>query len=314
MIEMEWGLIIGFMAAGIRASAPLMLASLGETIVERGGILNLGIEGAMLIGAFTGFMGAFLTGNLWVGLLMAILGGILTVLTFGILVVRINLDQVVSGLAINLLAAGLCLYFFRLAFSQGSFPYLSELIGPYPIPLLSQIPVIGGILFNQTIFVYIGIISVPIAYYLIFKTSYGLRLRSVGEDPLIASYLGINVSMIRYSALILEGIFVGMAGGLLCLSMFNVFDTRIVAARGFVAVSIVILGRWNPVGVLLGSLLFGFTEALSLWIGTFLVGPASASISQLLSLLPYLVTLIALLIGGRRVRRPAALGSPFSKE
>ncbi|MBM5804950.1 MAG: ABC transporter permease [Candidatus Verstraetearchaeota archaeon] len=311
---MEWALILGFIAAGIRTASPLLLASLGETVVQRGGILNLGIEGAMLMGAFSGFMGAYLTGNLWVGLLTSIIAGVLTVLIFGFLVIRINLDQVVSGLAINLLAMGLCLYFFRIAFSQGAFPYLGDLIGPYAIPGLSQIPVLGEVLFNQTVFVYIGLIAVPLIYFLIFKTSFGLRLRSIGEDPVVASYLGINVSRIRYLSLIIEGALVGMAGGLLTISMFNVFDSRIVAARGFVAVSIVILGRWNPWGALGGSLLFGFTEALSLWIGTFLVGPAAPSVSLLLRMLPYVVTILALLVGGRKVRGPAALGSPFSKE
>uniref|UniRef100_A0A7C3IXS5 ABC transporter permease n=1 Tax=Candidatus Methanomethylicus mesodigestus TaxID=1867258 RepID=A0A7C3IXS5_9CREN len=312
MIEMA--LVVGLLAITLRTASPLLLASLGETIAERGGILNLGIEGAMLIGAFSGFLGAYFTGSLVVGFITAIIGGISTVLLFGILVIKVNLDQVVSGLAINLLATGLSLYFFRIAFSQGNFPYLGQLIDPTPIPGLSGIPIIGDILFNQTIFVYIGLLSVPLIYWILFKTSFGLRLRSIGEDPFVASYLGINVERTRFISLIVEGIFVGMAGGLLTISMFNTFDTRIVAARGFVAVSIVILGRWNPWGALAGSLLFGFTQALSLWIGTFLVGPAAPSISQLLSLLPYVVTLLALVVGGRKVRGPASLGSPFAKE
>jgi ABC-type uncharacterized transport system permease subunit len=312
MIELV--LFISLFSATIWNSAPLILASLGESVVEKGGLLNLGIEGAMLMGAFSGFMGAYLTGSLWIGLLASIIAGLITVSIFGFLVIRMNLDQVVSGLAINLLATGLCLYFFRLGFGEGTLPYLPSLISAYPIPILSEIPVIGNIIFNQTIFVYIGLISVPLIYYLIFKTSFGLRLRSIGEDPVVASYLGINVSRTRFIALIVEGIFVGMAGGLITISMFNTFDTRIIAARGFIAVSIVILGRWNPFGVLGGSLLFGFTSALSLWLGAFITGPAATSISQLLSILPYVVTLLALLIGGRKVRGPAALGSPFAKE
>jgi simple sugar transport system permease protein len=312
MIDMI--LLMSLFVITIYNAAPLVLASLGETVVERGGILNLGIEGAMLMGAFAGFMGAYITGSLWLGLLSAIVAGVITVLVFGFLVIRMNLDQVVSGLAINLLAAGLCLYFFRLAFSEGQLPYLPTLITPYAIPLLSQIPAIGPILFNQTLFVYIGFVCVPLIYFLIYKTSLGLRLRSIGEDPVIASYLGINVAKTRVLSLVIEGVLVGMAGGLLTISMFNTFDTRIVAARGFIAVSIVILGRWNPVGAFAGALLFGFTDALSLWVSAFLTGPDALSISQLLSILPYAVTILALLIGGRKVRGPAALGIPYAKE
>ncbi|MEM4478638.1 MAG: hypothetical protein QXV07_01140, partial [Candidatus Methanomethylicaceae archaeon] len=167
-------LIIGLLATTMATSTVLILASLGETIVERGGILNLGIEGIMLIGAFSGFIGAYFTKNLWIGLLMAIIGGILIAIIFGFLIIKLNLNQVISGLAINLLTYGLCLYFFRYIFSQGALPYLSELITPIPIPFLSQIPIIGPIFFNQTIFVYIAFISTPIVYYLLFKTSFGL--------------------------------------------------------------------------------------------------------------------------------------------
>lgn len=312
MIELV--MLISLLSATVWYAAPLVLASLGETLVERGGILNLGIEGGMLMGAFLGFMGAYLTGSLYVGLLTSMAAGLITVLIFGVLVIKINLDQVVSGLAINLLATGLCLYFFRLAFSEGQSPYLPSLIQPYPIPLLSQIPVLGEVLFNQTIFVYLGYVIVPLMYFLIFKTSYGLRLRSVGEDPVIASYLGVNITKTRLVSLMVEGALVGLAGGLLTISLFNTFDTRIVAARGFIAVSIVILGRWNPVGAFLGSLFFGFTTALALWLSAFLTGPDASSISQLLNILPYAVTMVALLIGGRKVRGPAALGSPYAKE
>jgi simple sugar transport system permease protein len=310
----ELALLISLFSATVWYAAPLILASLGETLVERGGILNLGIEGGMLMGAFLGFMGAYLTGSLYVGLLTSMAAGLITVLIFGFLVIHINLDQVVSGLAINLLATGLCLYFFRLAFSEGQSPYLPSLIQPYPIPLLSQIPALGEILFNQTIFVYLGYIVMPLMYVLIFKTSFGLRLRSVGEDPVIASYLGVSITKTRLVSLIVEGLLVGLAGGLLTISLFNTFDTRIVAARGFIAVSIVILGRWNPIGAFAGSLFFGFTAALSLWLSAFLTGPDATSISQLLSVLPYAVTMAALLIGGRKVRGPAALGSPYAKE
>ncbi|MCC6013381.1 MAG: ABC transporter permease [Candidatus Verstraetearchaeota archaeon] len=307
-------LIISLISITLQTSAPLLLASIGECIVERGGILNLGIEGAMLIGAFTGFISAYFTKNLLIGILASIIGGIAIVLFFGFLVIEMNLDQVISALAINLLSYGICIYFFRIIFSQGSLPYISELLSPIPIPILSEIPIIGMILFNQTIFVYIALISIPIAYYLIFKTRYGLSLRATGENPSIAYRLGVNVSKVRYIALIIEGIFVGIAGGTFCLSMFNVFDVRITAAKGFMAVSIVILGRWNPIGVFGGALLFGFAEALSLWIGTLIIGPISASISQLLSILPYVVTIIALLIGGRKAKGPASLGAPFSRE
>lgn len=310
----EWVVLVGLAAATLRVAAPLLLASLGETVVERGGLLNLGLEGAMLVGAFSGFMGAYFSNSLWVGILTAAVGGLLSVLLFGFLVINLDLDQVVSGLAINLLASGLTLYFTRVLFPGGVSPYLRDLIGPFQIPFLSQIPFFGEVLFSQSGFVYLGLISVPLVYFSLKKTAYGLRLRSVGEDPVIASYLGINVARVRYFALIIEGVLAGMAGGMLTISMFNTFDPRIVAARGFVAVSIVILGRWNPWGALAGSLLFGFTEALSLRIGIIFPELAGASVTQLFALLPYLVALAALVVGGRRVKGPAALGKRFGRE
>lgn len=305
---------IAFAASCITFSCPLLLASLGETVVERGGILNLGIEGAMLIGAFSGFLGAYFTGILWVGLLTAILGGIVSVLLFGILVVRFNLDQVVSGLAINLLASGVAIYFLRVAFPGGGYPHLNFLFQPFAVPLLSQIPFVGAIVFDQPGFFYLAVVLVPIVFYLIYRTNFGLRLRSVGEDPKIASYVGINVSHIRYTSLVLEGALVGLAGAFVTLSQFNTFDTRLTTGLGFISVSIVILGRWNPAGALIGSLIFGSTEALSFWGTTFLTGPQAASLAQLLTLLPYIITILALIISGRMLRGPAALGNPFSRE
>jgi len=310
----DWTLIIGLMGSSIAFACPLLLASLGETIVERGGILNLGIEGAMLIGAFSGFIGAVSTGSLYIGLVIAVAAGITTVMLFGLLVVRFNLDQVVCGLAVNFLASGFVIYFLRIAFPHGETPSLAHLINPYPVPLLSQIPVIGSIIFDQSGFFYLALVLVPTIYYLIFRTTFGLRLRSIGEDPMIASYLGINVSRVRFSSLILEGALVGLAGSFVTLSQFNTFDTSLTAGLGFISVSIVILGRWNPVGSLIGSLLFGFTEALSLWAATFLTGSEAVSLGQLLTLLPFVTVLIALVVGGRMLRGPAALGNPFSRE
>jgi simple sugar transport system permease protein len=310
----DWTLVIGLMGSSIAFACPLLLASLGETVVERGGILNLGIEGAMLIGAFSGFIGAVATGSLYAGMVIAITAGIMTVLLFALLVVRFNLDQVVCGLAVNFLASGFVIYFLRIAFPKGGTPSLANLINPFPIPLLSQIPVIGSILFDQSGFFYLALLLVPTIYYLLFRTAFGLRLRSVGENPMIASYLGIDVSRIRFSSLFLEGALVGLAGSCITLSQFNTFDTSLTSGLGFISVSIVILGRWNPIGSLIGSLLFGFTEALSLWAATFLTGSQAVSLGQLLTLLPFVTVLVALVVGGRMSRGPASLGNPFSKE
>lgn len=310
----EWAIFIGLAAATLRVATPLLLASLGETIAEKAGMLNLGIQGAMLVGAFSGFVGAYFTGSLWLGLISCMIGGVLATLLFGVLVINLDLDQVVSGLAINLLASGLALFFARVLFPGGASPYLWDLFGPLQVPFLSDIPVLGEVIFSQTGFVYLGLICVPLSYVLLTKTAFGLRLRSIGEDPVISSYLGINVVRVRYAALLVEGILAGLAGGMLTISMFNTFDTRIVAARGFVAVSIVILGRWNPWGALAGSLLFGLTEALSLRIGVIFPELSGASMNQLFSLLPYLVALVALVIGGRGVRGPASLGKRIGRE
>ncbi len=308
--------IVSFLRAMIRIMTPLLLGGVGELVVEKSGILNLGLEGLMLFGAFSGFVVTYYTGNPWIGLLAAIIVSMVVNMVFAILTVSLALDQVVTGLAITLMASGATFYLYRAIFGwyvSPVPPHVETIIEETPIPLLSKIPIIGPILFDQTIFTYIAFILTILTYYIFKKTSWGLKITACGEDPLVSDYLGIDVMKIRYLTLLFEGAFAGMAGALLSISQYNMFLDNMTSGRGYIIIALIILGRWDPLKMILGTSLFAFADALQLRIQAAGIVKIAWFPYQFALMLPYLLTLIALIIAGRGVKGPASLGKPYKK-
>lgn len=308
-----WGQIfqIGFFAAVIRIAAPLILATLGEMFAERSGVLNLGIEGIMLLGAMTGFSAAYFTGSLWLGVLAAMATGVLAGLLMGLLTVSLGLSQHVSGIGVTLLCSGLAFFFYRLIFGQPSVPPNVEPFGTVPLPLLTDIPLLGPVLFDQTALVYLALVLVPVTAFVLFETSWGLNLRAVGENPRAADSAGVSVLAMRYQALMLSGALMGIAGAYLSLAQFNAFTFGVVSGRGWVCIALVVFGQWSPWRSAFGALLFAFIDALQLRL------QASAAIDlpyQLFLMMPFVLTIVAMALVSRSARAPAALLTPFRKE
>jgi len=299
--------IFDLLGATLRIATPILLAALGEAIVEKAGILNLGIEGTMLLAAFAGFVAAQASGSLFVGLAAAILMAVLLSLLMALLTVTLGLNQHVSGLGITLLAGGLALYLFRIIYGgvttppalEHSFAKLSIFTGTMLEPVFSQYGLS-----------YFALLLVPVIAFLINKTSFGLRLRAVGENPEAADMAGLNVYKIRYQALILGGALMGLAGAYLSLAQLGAFTHGLVNGRGWIAIAIVIFGNWQASKVLSGALLFGFLEALQLR----LQAEGIALPYEALLALPYLITILVLALAGRNASYPKALLKPYKRE
>lgn len=301
---------VSFLTATVRVATPLILATLGETFSERSGVLNLGIEGIMMFGAFVGFITVYLTGNLWLGVLLATLSGLLFGLLMAFLVVTLGVSQHVAGLGITTFSTGLAYYFYRAIVGSPTVPPTIESFGTLAIPGLSKIPIIGPILFNQTIITYFALIAVPIAGYVLFKTNFGLSVRSVGENPEAADAVGIDVYRIRYTSLMIAGALMGLSGAFFTLAEFNMFLYDIVGGRGWVSIALVIFANWIPARVLWGALLFGGIDA----IGLRLQGISLNIPFQIFLMLPYVITIIVLILTARNASYPSALLKPYRRE
>jgi simple sugar transport system permease protein len=293
--------------ATLRISTPILFGALGETIVERAGVLNLGIEGTMLLSAFSGFVAAQFSGSLYVGLLAAVLTGVLLSLLMGLLTVTLGLNQHVSGLGITLFASGLALFFFRIIYGGATIP--PSLDESFPqISLFAGTPLEP--VFSQYALTYVALLLVPIIGWLLYRTAFGLRLRAVGENPEAVDTAGVNVYRMRYIALILGGILMGLAGAFLSLSQLGAFTHGIVNGRGWVAIAIVIFGNWQPGKVLAGALLFAGVQALQLR----LQAEGVPLPYEVMLALPYVLTIIAIAFAGRNASYPAALLKPYKRE
>lgn len=300
---------VGFLAAMIRMAAPLLLAALGEIYAERAGLLNVGLEGMMLFGAFGGFVLSHESGSPWVGLLGAILAAGIFALAFAVLTVTLQCDQVVVGIALNLIALGLATFLYRIRYGVSTVPVMSVGFNPIRIPLLADLPVVGS-LFVQTPLPLLAVLLLPVVWWSLWRTPWGLRLRSCGENPMAALSEGISVAGYRYVAMLICGAFAGAAGAFLSLDQLNVYLEDITSGRGFIALAVVIFGRWRPVGVLVAALLFGAADALGL---IFQVRGFQVS-HYLLLMLPYILTVVALVGARRSSVAPAALGKPLKLE
>lgn len=302
--------IVGFIQATIRMSTPILLASLGGLFTARVGIINFALEGIMIAGAFMGVYGSYLTGNPWFGALLGMLGGLAAALILGFTSITAKVDQVVAGTGINILFLGLTSYLLNVVFGIGAKPSKVAAFQELPIPVLHKIPIVGEIFFNQIPLVYIAVLLIPLCYFIIYKTSFGLSMRAVGEHPRAADSLGINVIRTRYIAIIISGLLGGLGGAFLSIAQLSVFMEKMTAGRGYVAWSTVTVGKWNPLGILGASLLFGAADALQLRLQAFGIKVPY----QFFLMLPYVLTMLVLAgVVGRTVA-PGSMGKPYSKE
>lgn len=307
---MTMNFISELLSATIRMSIPLLLAALGELYSERAGLVNIGINGIMTFGAMIGFIAGYSTGNPYFGILAGALAGILINMVYAFFTISLRADQIVYGMALNILAAALATFIYRIYFGITpnliSGPQMHEIA----IPFLSKIPIIGKSLFNQTAVVYFAMIAVFLSFVFFNKTKAGLNFKAVGEFPKAAETLGINVIKQKYMACITCGALCGIAGAFLTTSYINTYSDEIVSGRGFIALSAVIFGRWTPVGVLGATLLFGFADALQLRLQ--LISPNVSY--DLFTMLPYVLTIIALAVFGIKKAGPKANGLPYFRE
>ncbi len=308
---------ISMTAATLRVAAPLILAALGGLFSERAGVVNIALEGKMLVGAMVASVSASLmflaTGNgpvsAMVGVISAMIAGGGVGLLLAWLGIRHKVDQIISGTVINIGAIGITNFIFLRILSHNTELNTPPKIEAMRLPILADIPVIGPILFDAKPYVYVGYIMVIVLAYFLFRTRWGLRLRASGEKPAAAGTVGINVIAIRYRALLLAGLISGLAGSYLSLSTAGSFQKEMTAGKGFIALAAMIFGAWHPVGAFLAALVFGFTDAVQ----TLLSSQGVDVPPQLLSSIPYVVTIIVVAGVVGRVRGPAAAGQPYEQ-
>jgi general nucleoside transport system permease protein len=300
-------LIISMFASTLRISTPIALASIGETISERSGIVNLGLEGQLLIGAFAAVVGSYYTGNPYIGVLFAILSGFVLGFIHALFVIKFKANQIVIGVGMNIFALGLTtIGLVTIWGNRGR----SDSVTGLPrinLGLFGEIPVLGEILNNHTFIVYLMLFIAFFAWFVLFRTKVGLRLRVVGENPKAADSVGIKIEPIMYWAVSIGGALSGLGGAYLSLSDLSMFGRGMSAGRGFIALAAAIFGNWNPIGALGGSLIFGFLGALQIRL------QATDFPTQFIQMVPYV--LVILLVSGvvRRVRAPGSVGKIYER-
>ena len=302
-----------FLAATMRMAAPLLIAALGLLASEKVGLINIGAEGIMLMGAFSAYAATKLIGNYWIGLLVAIIVCTIMISIFAVTTITFRAEQVVIGAGMNILCAGISSFMFRKLFYGTGLLDAGVTVKSFetiPLPYLSRIPIIGPMLFNQNLIVYFGLIMVFVLWFIINKTSLGLKIIAVGEHPKAADSLGIDVIKLRYLVTLFSGAMIGISGAYLSIAQSNAFAENMTSGKGFIAMAVVILGKWSPLGVLWGALLFGSASALQMSIQNLgLKIP-----NNLIIMLPYVATVIAVvLVSKNRVGAPSAQGVPYKK-
>ena len=308
-------IIVGIITSGIRLATPYLYASLGETVGQLSGHLNLGVDGIMLMGAYAAFFVVLNTTgewySLWLGLLAAILVGGLMGLGTAFINVTLQAQQGISGIGIFLFGLGMSDLLFQKTIGT------VETVSGFPsldIPILSDIPYIGEIFFQHNFLVYMAYLMVPITWFLINKTTLGLKIRSVGENPEAADSLGVGVSRVRYLTVTFGGMMAGIAGASLSIALLNVFQQNLTNGLGFIAVALVYFGGWRPLGVLFGSLIFSMVNALQIWVQVLDVHIFGQPIpSDIAVMMPYVLTIIVLVFTARRARQPSALTKPYER-
>ncbi|MCF0133079.1 MAG: ABC transporter permease [Blautia sp.] len=300
---------VSLFAGMIRLATPILLPALGQLYTQRAGILNLGVEGTMLMGAISGFSTACATNNLWIGLLGGILGGTLFSLIMAWLSVTMRANQVIAGIGMNILASGLAAYIYRLIFGIRALPAKITSFQALNIPLLSKIPILGPILFQHNILVYLTFLLVPFTWFVLEKTTFGLKIKAVGEHPRAADSKGISVGKIRYAAVLIGGAYAGAGGAFMTIAYLNTFTESVIGGFGYIAVSVVIFARFKPFNSMFGAMLFGLASALQMRLQAQGVNIPS----QLLLMLPYIMTIVALIFASKKAEFPSAYTQPYSR-
>ena len=296
--------------AAVRIATPLILGTLGELICERAGVLNLGIEGIMVLGALAGWMAVYLGADLWTGVAVAALAGAAFGLLHGLLTVPLGLSQHVAGIGVTLLATSLSYYVYRMVLPQVTEPPRVEPFQPWPVPGLSEIPVIGPAFFQQTAITYLAFALVVIVGYVLNRTPAGLAVRMAGENPAAVEAQGIDVHHVRLAAVAAGSALMAVAGAFLTLSAFNAFYFNMVNGRGWICIALVVFASWRPGKALLGALLFAAFDAYQLRLQQIVGGAVPY---QIFLMLPYVMSILALIVMSRRAAYPRALMMPYRK-
>lgn len=296
------------LSSGVRATTPLLLAGTGEMYAERAGILNLGIEGMMAMGAFIGFYVALNAENAWWGLAAGVATGVLLGLVTGLLAITYRANQIVLGLGITVSGLGLSAFLHR-HFYGSHFPTLVTSVPPLPIPGLARIPVLGPGLFSQSVLAYLAVLIVVFSIFVIRRTRFGLNIRAAGENPFAADAAGVNIFRVRYQALVIAGAMAGLGGAFLSIVDLNFFLPGMIAGRGFLGIAICMLGRWEPPRILVGAFFFGITQALTN--GLQVIG--IQVVPEFLLMIPYVGVMVALSVLARHAVAPSALSLPYER-
>lgn len=302
--------LLGMLQSSVLRSVPITFGALAGVMCERSGVINIAIEGMLLSAAFSASLVASITDNLWLGLLAGALTGGLVAALLAVLAIRYRVDQIVGGTVINILALGLTSYFSSQFLQKNDALNTPGRFQNVEIPVLSDIPLIGPILFDNNVFVYLMFITVALMFVGLFYTRWGLRVRSVGEHPQAADTVGIRVLFTRYRNVILGGVVAGIGGAYFSIGAVGRFEEGMTAGRGFIGLAAMIFGRWHPIGALGAALIFGFADSLQVKLNILRVGIPT----EFLAMIPYLVTILIVAGAAHRVRPPAADGKPYVKE
>ena len=298
--------LLGILYSGIRLATPYLFAAIGETFAQRSGVLNLGVDGIMLMGAYSGFFVGMKSGSIWLGLLAAALVGILMGLLMSFISITLQAEQGISGIGLQLFGLGLSSLLFKTTLGG-----VESITGfqPVRIPILADIPYVGEVLFNHNLLVYAAFLLVPISAWYLNKTTFGLKIRAVGQNPQAADTLGVNIVRVRYICVCFGGMMAGIAGASLSIALINLFQENMTNGMGFIAVALVYFGGWRPYGVLAGALLFSFVNSFQLWVQVKGINiPSDFAI-----MMPYVLTILALAFATRRSQQPAALTKPYER-
>lgn len=297
--------ILTLLSGMVRVAIPISFAALAGMLSERVGIVNMGLEGIMLIGSFFGVVGSYFFGNAWIGLLFAIASGAVMGLVLAVLTIGFKCEHVLAGLGINMFASGITVVLLQAVWDSKGKSAMVEGLGKWRLPVISQIPIVKNIIGNISPLFYLLVLCVALLGVLLYRTPLGLRIRVIGENPELAGTMGVNVYFVQYVFVIISGMLAAVGGAYLSIGDINMFSKDMVSGRGYIALGMVILGNWKPTWVALAGLVYGFAESMQFRLQAVSIPP------QLVQMLPYVFTILVLLFARRKSMAPAASGKHY---